>query len=215
VPVAIKFCGLTRAADAEQAVSLGAAYLGVIFAGGPRLLDAPRAQAVLHPMRGSSARAVGVFGTQSPADIARTAERARLDIIQLHADPTEEEIGRVRRLTGCDVWAVVRIESAAVPSTIDALFAAADGVLLDSRVRDVLGGSGHTFDWTQVGHSIAPLRNGRQVILAGGLTPQNVQEGIRALHPEVVDVSSGVESAVGVKDHERMAAFASATRSQP
>lgn len=214
MPVAIKFCGLTHARDAERAVSLGAAYLGVIFAGGPRLLDVTRAQAVLHPMRGSPARAVGVFGTQSPDEIARTAERVRLDLIQLHADPTEEEIGRVRRLTGCDVWAVARIERAVVPSRMDTLFAAADGVLLDSRVGGTLGGSGRTFDWTEVGHAIAPLREGRQVILAGGLTPQNVQEGIRALHPDVVDVSSGVESAVGVKDHDRMAAFADAAWSQ-
>jgi phosphoribosylanthranilate isomerase len=214
VPVAIKFCGLTRAEDAAHAVTLGAAYLGVIFAGGPRMLDTRRAQETLAPARGTAARAIGVFGAQSPDDIARTAERAGLEVIQLHADPTAEEIRRVKRLTGCDVWAVARVEGSAPPTTIDVLFEAADGVLLDSRVRGALGGSGRTFDWTAVAEYIAPMRDVRHVILAGGLTPHNVEDGIRALHPDVVDVSSGVEARVGEKDHALMTAFARAAWSQ-
>ena len=212
MPVAIKFCGLTRPQDAEQAVTLGASYLGVIFAGGPRQLDARRAREVLAPASGTSLTSVGVFGRQAPDDIARTAEQAGVMIIQLHGDPTAEDVLGVRRLAGAAVWGVIRIAGSELPPGHAELFMAADGVVVDSRVVGSLGGSGATFDWIGAGDEIRAAAGDRTLILAGGLTPENVQEGIRALRPDVVDVSSGVEARIGEKDHARMAAFALAAR---
>jgi phosphoribosylanthranilate isomerase len=213
VPVAIKFCGLTRPQDAEQAVALGASYLGVIFAGGPRQLDAQRAREVLAPARDTSLATVGVFGRQAPDEIARAAEQAGVMIIQLHGDPTAEDVLGVRRLAGAAVWGVIRIAGRELPPGHAELFMAADGVVVDSRVVGSLGGSGAAFDWIGVGDEIRAAADERTLILAGGLTPENVQEGIRALRPDVVDVSSGVEARIGEKDHARMAAFVQAARS--
>jgi phosphoribosylanthranilate isomerase len=213
VPVAIKFCGLTRARDADQAVALGASYLGVIFAGGPRLLDAQRAREVLAPCRSTTVASVGVFGRQAPDEIARTAEKAGLMIIQMHGDPSAEDVLDVRRLTGAAVWGVARVAGSELPPGHSELFKAADGVVLDSRVVGSLGGSGTTFDWRGVADGIRAAADTRTLILAGGLTPENVEEGIRALRPDVVDVSSGVEARIGEKDHARMAAFVRAARS--
>jgi len=212
VPVAIKFCGLTRAGDAARGVALGAAYLGVIFAGGPRLLDVRRAREVLAPAEGSSVGRVGVFGGQSPDEIARVADAVGLDTVQLHADPTPERVHEVHRVSSRPVWAVARVEGAAVPPRIVSLFDCADGVLLDTMppTPTALGGTGRTFEWEGARAGVAPLRAGRRLILAGGLTPENVAAAIRALRPDIVDVSSGVEAAVGEKDHARMAAFAAA-----
>lgn len=214
MPVAIKFCGLTRVRDAERAVALGASYLGVIFAGGPRHLDARRARAVLAPSSGTTVAGVGVFGRQAPDEIARTAEQAGLMIIQMHGDPSAEDVLDVRRLTGAAVWGVARIAGAELPPGHAELFKAADGVVLDSRVVGSLGGSGTTFDWLGVRDEIRAAADKRLLILAGGLTPENVEEGIRALRPAVVDVSSGVEARIGEKDHARMAAFVQAARRQ-
>jgi phosphoribosylanthranilate isomerase len=212
VPVAIKFCGLTRAADAEAAVRLGAAYAGVIFAGGPRRLDLRRAREVFAPTEGTMVRRVGVFGTQSRDEIFAMASALDLSVVQLHAERRLDEIARIPRELGRDVWAVARIAGSMVPDSLEALFDLAQGVVLDSRVAGTLGGSGTTFDWAAIGARIAPARNSRQLILAGGLTPENVRDGIRTLRPDVVDVSSGVEARPGEKDHVRMAAFARAVR---
>lgn len=210
VPVAIKFCGLTRADDAAHGVALGAAYLGVIFAGGPRLLDVRRAREVLAPADGTPVERVGVFGGQSPDEIARVADQVGLDTIQLHDDPTPERVRDVQRVSARPVWAVARVDGATVPPRIGSLFDCADGVLLDTlpRTAAAMGGTGRTFDWEGARAGVAALRAGRRLILAGGLTPDNVAAAIRALRPDVVDVSSGVEAAVGEKDHDRMAAFA-------
>jgi phosphoribosylanthranilate isomerase len=210
VPVAIKFCGLTRAQDAEAGVRLGAAYLGVIFAGGPRVLDVRRAQEVFAPSEGTAVSRVGVFGDQPIDEIVQTASTLSLDVVQLHTDRAPEEIARVSREACRTVWAVAGIAGSAVPDAIDDLFSNAQGVVLDSRVWGTLGGSGQSFDWSAVRERIARARDSRQVILAGGLTPDNVREGIGILRPDVVDVSSGVEARVGEKDHARMAAFARA-----
>src|SRR5690606_23640464 len=132
--------------------------------------------------------------------------------VQLHGTRTTAEIEQVRREAPCEVRAVALIAAADVPDHLDELFASASGAALVSLKAGVLGGSGATFDWRGGRERIAAARNGRRVILAGGLTPENVADGIRLLEPDVVDVSSGVESRTGEKDHARMAAFAQAAR---
>lgn len=116
--VALKYCGLTRPEDAAVAGELGAAYVGVIFAGGPRMLSAAFARQVLDAA-GAGVLRVGVFGAQPPEDLARAADEARLDIVQLHADPTPDDVATARAATSCEVWGAVRI-SAREPARIGA-----------------------------------------------------------------------------------------------
>jgi phosphoribosylanthranilate isomerase len=208
--VEIKFCGLTRAADAAFAGELGAAYLGVVFAGGPRTLEPDRAALVLDGCS-TDARRVGVFGRAVPDEIARVARAARLDVVQMHGDPTVGDIAAVRQRTGAELWAVVRVTNT-LPPDIDELFDAADAVLIDARVAGSLGGNGVRVDWSALRPHLDGRRRvaSRRVVLAGGLEPGNVPEAVATLQPDVVDVSSGVELAPGIKDHARMRAFAAA-----
>ena len=204
----IKFCGLTRAEDAAYAGALGAAYLGVIFAGGPRMLAPARAASVLDGCL-TAARRVGVFGRAGPREIGQVARDARLDVIQLHGDPAAADVAAARNETGAEVWAVVRITDT-LPPDIDELFAAADAVLIDARVQGSLGGNGVPVEWDALQKELTGKRGERRVVLAGGLAPENVGRALETLRPDVVDVSSGVESAPGIKDHARMRAFAAA-----
>ena len=204
----IKFCGLTRPEDAAFAGELGAAYLGVIFAGGPRLVSAERGAAVLDGCA-SGAQRVGVFGRAVPDEIGRVASVARLDIVQLHGDPDASDVAAVRGATGARIWAVVRVTDS-LPSNIDALFDGADAVLIDARVAGSLGGNGVPVEWDALRQGLATRRDRGRLVLAGGLVPENVARAVETLRPDVVDVSSGVESAPGIKDHARMRAFAAA-----
>jgi phosphoribosylanthranilate isomerase len=187
--------------------TLGASYAGVIFAGGPRQLDAPRAAEVLAAV-GSQVRRVGVFGSQSAEEISRIVRTARLDIVQLHGDPTRAIMQRVRAETGVAIWAVIRVGGGAIAPRIAELDDYADAIVLDALVAGQLGGTGVTFDWRALPVEARPRR--ARLVAAGGLNPDNVGAAIRVLAPHVVDVSSGVEREPGVKDHARMRAFAEA-----
>jgi phosphoribosylanthranilate isomerase len=209
VRVEVKVCGLTRAADARAAAELGARYIGVIFAGGPRTLDPDRAREVLDG-GGADVDRVGVFAEADPEAIAATVRLARLDIVQLHADPRSDAVRRVRKATGARVWGVVRVDGPLQNTELRDLWDSADAVVLDSKVSGVLGGSGRSFDWSAASDA-THVRPGRLVV-AGGLTASNVGEAIELLAPDVVDVSSGVESSPGIKDHARIADFIAAVR---
>jgi phosphoribosylanthranilate isomerase len=206
---AVKFCGLRRPEDAALAVDLGATYVGVIFAGGPRLVTVAEARLVVEAVRGR-ARAVGVFGPDSPDTIARIVREAGLDVVQLSADPDAGTVDAVRSATGAEIWAAVRC-SASLPPLASILFDHADAVLLDAKVEGQLGGTGRTLPWDDLAPALRAARSsGGRLVLAGGLTPENVRRAAEVLRPDVVDVSSGVESAPGVKDPERMRAFVGA-----
>ena len=206
---AVKFCGLRRQEDALAAVELGAAYVGVIFAGGPRQVTSDEARNVLHPTR-TRARAVGVFGPQSPDEIARIVAQAALDVVQLSADPDADMVDAIRAATNAEVWAAVRCGST-LPESAATLFAHADAVLLDAKVEGKLGGTGHMLPWADLLRSLKAARPPEsRLVLAGGLNPENVARAAKIIAPDVVDVSSGVESSPGVKDHERMRAFVAA-----
>lgn len=204
--VEIKFCGLTRPEDARHAASLGAAYAGVVFAGGPRQVTVERAVEILAALP-DSVRRVGVFAARPAAEIADVAARAGLDAVQLHGDPTAERVAELRAAFGGGVWAVVRSANGELPPGLGDLLDASDAVVLDALVAGKLGGSGVALPWRAMAPALDAVRRGRRVVLAGGLRPENVAEGIACLAPDVVDVSSGVESAPGIKDHARMRAF--------
>lgn len=205
--VEIKFCGLTRPDDAREAAAIGARYVGVVFAEGPRQLTDDAAHLVLDRVPMGVSR-VGVFGDIKPEQIALRAEKLGLDVVQLHGDPKPRTIVRVRKRWHGRVWAVQRINGADVPATASDLFDAADAIVLDSRVTDKLGGTGVVLPWDELRDRIASIRTSRtRLVIAGGLNAENVARAIQALQPDVVDVSSGVESSPGVKDHEKMRAF--------
>lgn len=204
--VELKFCGLTRAEDAHRAAQLGASYVGVIFAGGPRNLTLDRATHVLADVP-SGVRRVGVFADQSAAEIREAVTRAKLNIVQLHGASDPDRIASVRRLCAAEVWPVLRLATATISREAVELASAGDGVVLDAYVPGALGGTGVTLPWSDLNGTIEQLRVTCKIVLAGGLRADNVSQAIAALHPDVVDVSSGVEQSPGIKDHDRMRAF--------
>ena len=208
--VDVKICGLTRAVDAEFADAAGVQYLGVIFAGGPRERTPTQAR---ETVAGRRARRVGVFSTQSEEEIATTVETVGLHVVQLHADADADRVQRVRAATGAEVWAVIRTADGLLPEGVEALCEAADALLIDALASGQLGGSGQTLPWDRLGESLDELDYHPRIVLAGGLTADNVAEAIDLVAPSVVDVSSGVESSPGVKDHARIRAFVAAVRS--
>ncbi len=202
----VKFCGLTRVEDAREATRLGAAYVGAIFAGGPRHVTPERARDVFGAAAGGPA-AVGVFGADDVDAIAADAITAGVEVIQLHGDPRAADVRAMRKRFGGRVWAVARADGSMLPEWAEELFHEADAVLLDARVQGRLGGTGVKLEWGSLADSVSALRGRTPVVLAGGLTPENVAEAVRLMAPDVVDVSSGVESAPGIKDHAKMRAF--------
>ncbi len=207
--VEVKICGLTRAVDAEAADAAGAEYLGVIFAGGPRERPPAEARATL---AGRRARKVGVFASQPPAVIAAIAAQVGIDVVQLHAGTDDERVRAVRAATGLEVWAVVRTADGILPQGTEELADEADALLIDAMVPGALGGSGVAVPWGRLGESLDAMATGHRIVLAGGLTPENVAEAIGYVSPLIVDVSSGVESSPGVKDSARIRAFIAAAR---
>lgn len=206
----IKICGLTRSVDAEYADAAGVEYLGVIFAGGPRERTPAHARDTL---AGRRARKVGVIADQEDEAIGELVETVGLQVIQLHGGADAERVERVRAATGTEVWAVVRTADGTLPDDVDELCETADALLIDAHVPGRLGGSGVQVPWDRLGESLDALDYHPRIILAGGLTPENVAEAIDLVAPNVVDVSSGVESSPGIKDHARIRAFVAAVRS--
>ena len=209
MPAEVKICGLTRSVDAEFADAAGASYLGVIFAGGPRERTPAEARATL---AGRRARKAGVFAGQPASTIAEIASLVGLDVIQLHAASDPDRVAEVRAATGLEIWAVVRTATGILPHDIEELADAADALLIDAMVPGQLGGSGIAVPWLQLGESLDAMTAGHRIILAGGLTADNVGEAIEYVSPMVVDVSSGVESAPGIKDQKLVRAFIAAAR---
>ena len=208
--VEIKFCGLTRPTDAALVGPQGGTYAGVVLASGPRRLDAARAALVLDALSPGVKRAA-VFGSHTVEEIVDLVARLRLDVAQLHGDPSQQTVRRVRDALepATAVWAVVRVTNGGdAARSIAELDGLADGILLDAAQAGSLGGTGTAFEWTAIPAGARPQHS--TFILAGGLTPDNVAQAIRTLHPDVVDVSSGIERTRGVKDPERMRDFSRA-----
>jgi phosphoribosylanthranilate isomerase len=212
--VRIKFCGLTRPDDAREASRLGAAYVGAIFAESPRRVSVANAMA-LFEAAGSDVGHVAVFGSGAIEAIASLASRVGADVVQLHGRAGPATVEALRARFPGDIWAVVSLAPGTdelPPEAVD-LAHVADALMLDSRVAGRRGGPGVPLDWPRLSDGVAALRVLTRIILAGGLNPENVSAAMLALEPDIVDVSSGVESSPGIKDHGRMLAFAEAVRS--
>lgn len=197
---------MKRPQDAALAAEIGASYVGVIFADGPRRVTTEEAVRVF-AAAGDRVKKVGVFGTNEPDEIARITDATLIDIVQLHADPTAREIDTLRKRFKGDIWAAIRMSGTHIPDDAAALFDVADAVVLDARSDRQLGGTGKALPWKELAVDLARDRGSSAVVLAGGLKPANVASAVRTLAPDIVDVSSGVECSPGVKDPWLMREF--------
>lgn len=196
----IKLCGLSRPADIEAANGLGPEYIGFVFWPKSRRYVPPEQAAALKARLSPGIRAVGVFVDEAPETVAGLLQKGIIDLAQLHGSEDEAYLRRLRALTDRPVIRAFRVRTAADVAAAEA--STADFVLLDSGA-----GTGTAFDW-------ALLRNiSRPYFLAGGLSPENVGDAVRALRPFAVDVSTGIETG-GSKDQTKMAAFVAAVRKE-
>ncbi|PNU04627.1 phosphoribosylanthranilate isomerase [Novosphingobium guangzhouense] len=208
---AIKICGISTGDSLEAAIRGRAAHVGfVFFARSPRAVSPAQAAQLSDRAAGRIGR-VGLFVDADDALLADAVGAARLDALQLHGSETPERAAQLRARFGIPVWKALSVAAAADVARADAYAGAADLVLFDAKTPKgtLPGGMGLSFDWGLVANWKGPLAWG----LAGGLDPANVAEAIRVTGTPLVDTSSGVESAPGVKDEERIAAFCAAVRS--
>lgn len=203
---AIKICGITTGTALDAAIAARADYAGFnFFPPSPRFLGPAVARLMGERAEGRIAR-VGVFVDADDAAIAEAVAAARLDAIQLHGKEPPERAAQVRARFGRPVWKVISVAAQADIDRAVVYSEAADFLLFDAKTpKDAAlpGGLGLVFDWTLLAAYKGPLPWG----LAGGLAPGNVTEAVRLTRTQLVDVSSGVESAPGVKDNELIAAF--------
>jgi len=197
----VKICGLTRMQDAEAAVAHGASAIGFIFwPGSPRFVDPYRARTIAKTLP-PFVSTVGVFVNQTSSYINGVASLVPLSVVQLHGDEPPAFAAQLSRPV---MKAVTQIESAREwPKHVTLLFDVKDPVKR--------GGTGRVADWA----TAAALARERRIVLAGGLTPENVANAVAAVQPFGIDVSSGVEVSPGIKDERRIAAlFAAINRSR-
>lgn len=198
-----KICGITRIEDALSAVAAGADAIGLVFyAKSPRAVSIEQAAAIVRALP-PFVSSVGLFVNASRSEVGAVLEAVPLDLLQFHGDETSEQ---------CEGHGRPYIKALRVQAGMDlqahcAVFAGAAGVLLDTFVAGVPGGTGEVFDW-----SLVPAGLSKPVILAGGLVPGNVAEAIAQVRPYAVDVSGGVEASKGIKDSQRVREFVTAVR---
>jgi len=200
----VKVCGVTRLEDALLAAELGVWAVGVNFwPGSPRRVDADTATEIAAALK-RRVEVVGLFVNAALDEVAATADAVGLTMLQLHGDEGPAFCAEAARRTGCRVIKAVRIDTAADVRALGAFHT--DYHLLDAHVEGLRGGTGEPFDW-----ALARSHTGAApVIVGGGLTAENVGEAIAGTAPFAVDVASGVESAPGIKDPERVRAFVAA-----
>lgn len=199
----VKICGITNSDDAQAAVEAGADALGfMLYEKSPRRVNLDQARAIIRRLPPFVAR-VGVFVDPAPDDVIRAIEESGIDTVQFHGAESVEFCRRFLVAT-IKAFRVQGEETLRQVGEYDAM-----AWLLDSYVPGQPGGTGATFNWEL---ARAAVRLNPHVILAGGLTPANIQEAIQVVRPYGVDVSSGVESAPGKKDHALIRRFIEAVR---
>jgi len=188
----VKICGITRLEDAEAAVGAGASALGFVFwPGSPRFVDPYRARAIVQALP-PFVTPVGLFVSQPREYVGAVASLVRLGAVQLHGDESVEFAASL-------AWPVIKALSVDRASA----WPLATTLLLDAHDPVKRGGTGQTIDWAAAAHIAAR----RKVLLAGGLTPDNVAEAVASVRPFGIDVSSGVERSPGIKDHGKLRAL--------
>jgi phosphoribosylanthranilate isomerase len=201
-PVEVKICGLANRDDAQHALDCGADYLGfVLYPKSPRGITPKQLRRILDGLRGT-ARAVGVFVNEPPAAVRATARECGLFAVQIHGDETPDGFEDL----GVTLWRAVRRDARGW-SPPPACWHA-ERYVVDASVPGKYGGTGVAGDWRKAKELAEKCR----VMLAGGLTPENVAEAIRAIRPAGVDVASGVEASPGKKDPEKVRRFIEAAK---
>ena len=197
----IKICGITRPEDGLAAVNSGADAIGLVFyEKSSRCVSVAQAAeivSVLPPF----VTVVGLFVDAPAAQIQSVLDAVPLSLLQFHGNETEPECAR----WGMRYLKAFRVRPEQSVETMVSLYHSASGYLLDSYKPGEPGGTGESFDWALIPQSLA-----KPVVLAGGLSPENVAQAINRVRPYGVDVSSGVESQPGIKDHDKINAFVKA-----
>jgi phosphoribosylanthranilate isomerase len=194
----VKICGITREQDARAACAWGADAVGLVFYGpSPRAVDVDQAIFIRRAVT-PFVTVVGLFVNADGEEVAEIARRVPLDLLQFHGNESPEV---------CAGFGLPYVKAVRVAEGVDLQREAeryhdASALLLDTLDGRLWGGSGRTFDW-----ALVPEAMGKPVVLAGGLTPDNVGEAVVRLRPYAVDVSGGVESAPGIKDADKIAKF--------
>ncbi|MCU1773874.1 MULTISPECIES: phosphoribosylanthranilate isomerase [unclassified Pseudomonas] len=198
-----KICGITRIEDALAAVEAGADAIGFVFyAKSPRAVSVQQARAIIQALP-PFVTTVGLFVNASRCELGEILDAVPLDLLQFHGDEVAAD---------CEGWhrpyiKALRVKAGDdIAAAVDA-YPSASGVLLDTYVEGVPGGTGEAFDW-----SLIPQTLSKPLILAGGLTPENVADAVARVKPYAVDVSGGVEASKGIKDHAKIRAFINAVR---
>jgi phosphoribosylanthranilate isomerase len=208
MPIPAKICGLTRPEDAAAAVRLGATYLGVIFAGGPRQVTVAQARAVVEAA--GQVPVFGVFSSQTQEEILEVGRAAGLSGAQLHGVHNPVVVKGLLA-AGLRVLLVIRVAGPEDLSGLDLVRPLGVPVLVEPRVAGRLGGAGVPLS-LDLARAARDRLAEQPMFLAGGLTPDTVADAVRAVRPDAVDVSSGVEQIPGIKDHDRLARFLEALR---
>ncbi|HSC83181.1 MAG TPA: phosphoribosylanthranilate isomerase [Pseudomonas sp.] len=198
-----KICGITRVEDALAAIAAGADAIGLVFyAKSPRAVGVEQAREIIAALP-PFVTTVGLFVDIERAELQQLLERVPLDLLQFHGDES---------LAQCEGYSrpyikALRVKQGDDIAALMAQYPSASGILLDTYVEGVPGGTGLAFDW-----SLVPPQLPKPVILAGGLTPENVAAAIARVKPYAVDVSGGVEASKGIKDADKVRAFIRAAR---
>ncbi|HEY8370942.1 MAG TPA: phosphoribosylanthranilate isomerase [Thermodesulfobacteriota bacterium] len=200
--IRVKICGVRTVEEARQAAWAGADAVGLNFyRRSPRYLPPAEAEAVVAALP-PFVTAVGLFVDAPLEWVRQVAERCRLGAVQLHGGEPAVGLGR-------PVIRAIQVDGEAALERLDRLDG--DAILLDGYAERLRGGTGRRFDWALVAEA-RRRAGGRPIILAGGLTPETVAEAVRIARPDAVDVASGVESAPGVKDPDKVVRFVRAAR---
>jgi len=193
-----KICGITRVEDALAAASAGADAIGLVFyAASPRAVNLQQARAIVAALP-PFVTTVGLFVNASRCEIGEILDAVPLDLLQFHGDERPEDCEG----HGRPYIKALRVRSGDDIAALAARYSGARGILLDTYVAGVPGGTGEAFDW-----SLVPQGLGKPLILAGGLNPANVGAAIAQVRPYGVDVSGGVEAGKGIKDAGKVRAF--------
>lgn len=208
----VKICGVCRPADARMVESAGADYMGVILSPGHARSQEAAAAGRIFDAVGSIRRA-GVFVDADVNRVATLAQRLRLNVLQLHGTESPGTVAALREAGDWHVWKALRPHTAEECVKLAAEYAdVANGLLLDGWAAGTAGGAGAKLPWEELARVRDRLPAGVDIIVAGGLTAANVKRVIELLSPDIVDVSSGVESSRGVKSEPEVRAFVAAAR---
>lgn len=217
----VKVCGLRRPEDVRTATRAGADYLGFVLAGGPRHVEPSEARELHAAVSGGASpdaapRPVAVLVDAPEEAVLEAASTARVRIVQLHGEESPETC-RALRDAGLEVWKALRPRSEEELRELAARYReVVDALHVEGWSAGASGGTGTGFPWAWAAALLDGLDRastpGPALVLAGGLTPANVAEGVRRVRPFAVDVSSGVEIRPGVKDPERIRAFVARAR---